>query len=598
MELPVIGVPHVKDKDDIKFMIYGDIGIMNEKYSVADICFICDITGSMQYHIKVIRELLIDFTRNIQGIVNSQPRIAFVGFRDKEEEKKGKQIECVDFTAKPEQIVEYLKKVKCFGGGDTCEDLVTPLTRALSLDWRSDLNYVYLLLDAPAHGKSYHKEEISDYYSNDDEEKLLEKLAVHYRKSRINLVVLKCNENVDMMIEIFKKYYESQINKMSVIEMKRDECLKENFAKEFLITITKDISDTLSNSRYKNFRRVKHKCYNSDPVDENNEMDFPKTFTGKLHTGSITGLSLEDRKYNYKFGLKAEADFNCRVSARRIGTGTFTKCYPLHVGDDTNYVAKFNKSSPLKPDELKSDIEATLIAKYFADKFNNSLKKAAEAKGEPSVPKAINVLPLVILEKTSSDPFPKDKVFLAQKLLDGEFLKFNNNYGWIRKGGESMFLLAQTFSHFTYELSLGTMMVVDVQGIINDKKGLSITDPAVHSFLHKGRFGEANHGKLGMVRFFKTHECNAYCKLLELTDQKKVDKAELSKIKEKHKGEKGLDYLYKEFDIDVKVWKERIKGFNPAVAPTEAKIEEEVEEENEDEERTGVDEIKRCGGCK
>jgi hypothetical protein len=199
---PEPGMPYYIADDEIRTMLYRNMEVNNENYSAADICFVCDITGSMDRYITLLRKILIDFLNNITNIINTKPRIAFIGYRDKKDKT---QIESKGFTLDYEQMVDFIKNIDCDGGGDTCEDLVTPLREVLSLDWSSDLNYIYLITDSPTHGKSYHNKGISDDYLDDDKDKLLEKVVAHYRRNKLNLVVAKCNDSVDIMIDVIKK---------------------------------------------------------------------------------------------------------------------------------------------------------------------------------------------------------------------------------------------------------------------------------------------------------------------------------------------------------------------------------------------------------
>jgi hypothetical protein len=88
------------------------------------------------------------------------------------------------------------------------------------------------------------------------------------------------------------------------------------------------------------------------------------------------------------------------------------------------------------------------------------------------------------------------------------------------------------FSHFTYVCSRGQMMVVDLQGSFQERQPNKVgrerpkfllTDPALHTN-HKQsdkNFGRTNLGRRGMKAFFKTHQCNALCRLLNLKDKSK-----------------------------------------------------------------------------
>jgi len=573
------GMPYYTADDDIRVMLYGNMEISNEKYSAADICFICDITWSMDKYIIAVREILIEFINNVANIINTQPRVAFIGYRDKGDKS---QIESIGFTLNYNEIVDFIKKIDCEGGGDACEDIVTPLRKALTLDWSSDLNYVYLITDSPPHGKSYHAEGISDYYPEDDKEKLLEKLAVHYRKSKLNLGIIRCNDSVDIMINKIKEYYNSRLNELRVINVAEKELLEKDFAKHFLITLTKDIAGSLAQSREENFVRVRKKASEPDLIEGEYEMAFETLFNGKLNTGSITNLVFDGNQYNYKLSLTRSDEKSFKISSAKIGVGTFANCYALHVGKETNYVAKVPRIALSKPEELLPEIEATLLTKYFAEKFNHLLKqgenKEKKSKNRVLEFKQIKVLQLVIIENKSEE-VKKPKVFLAQKLLEGAYTKYNNNYGWRKKDKSSSSLLAQAFSHFTYEFSMGLMMVTDIQGTEKGSNELIITDPAIHSYVLKDHFGGTNHGKLGMIRFFKTHNCNDYCRMLYLMDPKKIDKSKLKEIKEKHKGKKSLEHLYAEFEYKIEAWRKKIQSFDPS-KDLELALKE--DEENED----------------
>ena len=48
-----------------------------------------------------------------------------------------------------------------------------------------------------------------------------------------------------------------------------------------------------------------------------------------------------------------------------------------------------------------------------------------------------------------------------------------------------------------------------------------LTDPCIHSN-RRGKFGRTDHGKGGHTNFFKTHKCNAACKLLGIDQQSRT----------------------------------------------------------------------------
>ena len=62
-------------------------------------------------------------------------------------------------------------------------------------------------------------------------------------------------------------------------------------------------------------------------------------------------------------------------------------------------------------------------------------------------------------------------------------------------------------------------MVVDLEGIVgqngNGETTVLLTDPAIHC-INKSRYGQMNHGKKGMKKFFEKHKCNSFCRSLGL----------------------------------------------------------------------------------
>ncbi|KAK3248153.1 hypothetical protein CYMTET_42375 [Cymbomonas tetramitiformis] len=96
--------------------------------------------------------------------------------------------------------------------------------------------------------------------------------------------------------------------------------------------------------------------------------------------------------------------------------------------------------------------------------------------------------------------------------FEGSFEKFNNNNGHTHPlvgTGEAKYDLPQAFSHFSFVDSQGQTMICDIQGW-----GTTYTDPQV--LTRDKKFGPADLGSTGMDKFFSTHRCGHFCKLLGL----------------------------------------------------------------------------------
>ena len=102
---------------------------------------------------------------------------------------------------------------------------------------------------------------------------------------------------------------------------------------------------------------------------------------------------------------------------------------------------------------------------------------------------------------------PDKPLFACERVIEGEYVKHNNNSGFVEEHHRST---PQAFSHFTFQSSSGRLMIIDIQGV-----GDLFTDPQIHT--EDGmEYGEGNLGSHGMALFFNGHECDALCQALHL----------------------------------------------------------------------------------
>lgn len=71
----------------------------------------------------------------------------------------------------------------------------------------------------------------------------------------------------------------------------------------------------------------------------------------------------------------------------------------------------------------------------------------------------------------------------------------------------------QCFSHFTWSVTDGDLLICDLQGVFNSTDGFTLTDPAMHRKPRAGRRrrGATDKGEEGIRRFFATHKCSPLC---------------------------------------------------------------------------------------
>jgi hypothetical protein len=194
--------------------------------------------------------------------------------------------------------------------------------------------------------------------------------------------------------------------------------------------------------------------------------------------------------------------------------------YAFYMKDlvlDQNLVAKIPKTINKRYhtlENLRRELEAITLCNHIAYDFNNRIVGIV-----PNTKLLLNFIHCYIYEiLDEGHPY---KYYTAENYIEGNYVKYNNNAGWIAQNVTDQTLIAQAFSHFSWQLTRGYLMIVDLQGV-----GGYLTDPQIHC-LNPKKFGEGNFGYVGMMKYFMTHNCNKYCKQLELIHPRqfhKIDK--------------------------------------------------------------------------
>mmetsp|Transcript_41174 Transcript_41174/g.43066 ORF Transcript_41174/g.43066 Transcript_41174/m.43066 type:complete len:800 (-) Transcript_41174:61-2460(-) len=194
---------------------------------------------------------------------------------------------------------------------------------------------------------------------------------------------------------------------------------------------------------------------------------------------------------------------NVMISENPFSLGAMRFAYFMH--DNTlnqKMVAKRSKcmkKSDNNLDYYKRDIESIVISQHIINEFN-----------ERVVSFITNTKNLLSFVHSFVYELEGGEYIWAENYIKGRYEKFNNNSGWIKTSFSESTLLAQAFSHFSWQYTKGYMIMVDIQGVDN-----MLTDPQIHC-VDRHKFGAGNLGYLGIVKFFITHRCNKYCKQLGL----------------------------------------------------------------------------------
>jgi len=102
----------------------------------------------------------------------------------------------------------FIEDVPAEGGADIPEDVAGGLKVLLMQDWTAEASKrVFLIGDAPTHGKKYHG--LADDYPNGSPEGLnLEELMAEFKAKDIDFNVIKLNSSLDGMVKVMKEYHD------------------------------------------------------------------------------------------------------------------------------------------------------------------------------------------------------------------------------------------------------------------------------------------------------------------------------------------------------------------------------------------------------
>ena len=137
-----------------------------------------DCTSSMSSWIDKAKETLNKIIDNIikesKDGGNLQVKCSFIGYRDINDQER---FRVKPFTDDVNDVRSFINRSYALGGGDWPEDLQGGLKLALLQDWTEEaFKRVYIICDAPCHGKKYHPDQFEDYPDGSPDGLVLEDL--------------------------------------------------------------------------------------------------------------------------------------------------------------------------------------------------------------------------------------------------------------------------------------------------------------------------------------------------------------------------------------------------------------------------------------
>jgi len=357
------------------------------------------------------------------------------------------------------------------------------------------------ICDAPCHGQEYHEfqgTENDNYLKGDPKNRELAKLMFNIKRLSITYCKIQLNETTKKMFEEFAFIFGS----ISEIHVDDPSCLIKRVVEKTSAIIQSNIEATVSSYHNPNKKIKSYTIFSKEP-DWNTVETFDVNITEIIPPNDIEDLfhSLCVSKTNGQIKI-APYPF-AKGSLRFAFYGQFSS-------DDSPFVdVVFKELANTDPKSntfivYREHLEIQSIAQFLAEQFNIEQQRLFR-----------NFIPIVYADadivQQKVDP---SKIYQVERRMHQEWRKWNNNSGGVSLSEYSTIL--QAFSHWTYHITSGRLMVVDLQGVKVDRAYL-LTDPALHSNdLLRFRETRTNLGVKGMRQFFRSHVCSDVCSKLNL----------------------------------------------------------------------------------
>ncbi|CAD8046726.1 unnamed protein product [Paramecium primaurelia] len=506
-----------------------------EECGKLDICYVVDFTLSMQPYVEQARCCVQESLKIIKQQTNRDTNISSIAYYDIEQKPKTGSYFQFDFSNNVQNFQQFMLDIKFEGGRDPPEDVRGALEQMMkNLKWKSKFKIAILITDSPCHGKKYHSFPV-DFHSDDDITQTLHRLI----EQQIILIGFNLNDKTTKMYEEFKKVYEAKNAQdffllVDVAGLKVHQ-LAEKMASSLgsaSVNATQ-VKQSGTKSKKQQQERPKNKdgamealCKQGDFFNFEQQTKVVDTvFTvlnvtinDQVFNNNLQSINNIGKQPNKDYIIKEEGKWSCIRTELPFAFGMMKDVFLMkkkNGGPEELYVIK----TPLGSKPYQSQLEAIqecrshLICQQLMKKFKNDIADALEQQNfqKNEYPNVV-YSDFLILEET------KNKYWIAERFFKGEFVKYNNNFGYINEEITNLNKFAQAFSYYTFFISKGQYMINDVQGV-----GNYFTDPAINTT--NGDFDDTDLGQEGQQMYlvnFQSKKALAF-EILSLLNQLNED---------------------------------------------------------------------------
>jgi hypothetical protein len=476
-----------------------------------DMVIVMDCTASMSAWMKAAKEEIIKI---ITSLKSSYPlaniRVGFVGYRDhcdRDQPAGRSRLEIEDLTGSIESVVKKISEQEAVGGGDNPEDIPGGIEAAINMSWgQSSAKIIILVGDAPCHGKDYHEpSEADDNISRKymDSDPCIKSQMRYLASNGFDFTFIEVKPHLTKkMTDILQHEFNAAppspdgmsrtFTRVSLVDATDTKIFAPTViasaSKSIILSVSRSVMAASAELRPvagKKFLSKKGgvstyhhygptgristflECIKEEesaikipekPVLVLDKLDWKQieeqpereAIRHSLHLkpGEIIDWAFPDLKHTTQKS-RVKISPNCFAKgAMRAAFGMIDLTMEKHLVGKYYY-----HKSEVDEGVYFRDVETQIVSKGLAMEFSSF----------PNLPKAIDFIFTCYYELVSPLPGDQSRYFGAEPYIPGEYKKYNSNDGFVDKTSDLQ-CVAQAFSHFTWEFTVGKIMVVDLQG--------------------------------------------------------------------------------------------------------------------------------------
>ena len=458
-----------------------------KKASIVDVCFLVDCTGSMRSYIEEVKDkikwLVKEISQKHEDVESLN--LAFVGYRDLCDGDRNYSV--LQFTKSSATFQDFVGKIVARGGCSSTADVMGGLDQVSKLSWSAPISRILIhACDVSGHGSKFHiRSGLSDPYPGGDPrgqkfhpETLIPTLM---RENLISYYVfMRLTEYTDKMITHFKA-----IASGANPDVQNQEWLQEmpiDSAADLMTQAMESISSTISSMESNTVSGLLQNVASSSTV-------AVKEFCISLEIPSWSDIAPEPvHVFEHQLPRMAIHDFKAgRVDVTllkkplvvikkdrllKIAHNPFAKggARLAYYGTDVTPFQSGVSNSPTAPVQATEDrlcvlkeflkvgkrtnakasyieqIEVQAVGMHLALQFN---------KVKPDHTKDIKFLKESVISFHERE---KPAYFTKENYIEGEYTKYNNNWGYVN--AKEYHSLLHAFSHWTWHVTNGFLQVI------------------------------------------------------------------------------------------------------------------------------------------